>query len=112
MIKDRQCNIKFPVWELGVLSLVLWELGSVCYPTVTNTRFMVPLSYHLRDCPGALPSPPSSHAYGDSPGHACLAISGATEEVITLETGSTDRVANMRAFALAGLKLLQRHLSQ
>lgn len=55
---------------------------------------------------------PAGNSYGDSPGHACLAVSGATEEVITLETGGAGRVANMRAFALAGLELLQRHLSQ
>ena len=55
---------------------------------------------------------PTGNSYGDSPGHTCLAISGATEEVVTLETGNTDRVANMRAFALAGLELLQRHLSR
>lgn len=55
---------------------------------------------------------PTGNSYGDSPGHTCLAISGATQQVITLETGSADRVANMRAFALAGLELLQRHLSQ
>ena len=55
---------------------------------------------------------PTGNSYGDGPGHTCLAVSGATEEVITLETGSADRVANMRAFALAGLELLQRHLSR
>lgn len=58
---------------------------------------------------------PTGNSYGDSPGHTCLALSGgsgATEEVITLETGSAGRVANMRAFALAGLELLQRHLSK
>ena len=55
---------------------------------------------------------PTGNSYGDSPGHTCLAISGATEQVITLETGSPGRIANMRAFALAGLELLQRHLSQ
>jgi nicotinamide-nucleotide amidase len=55
---------------------------------------------------------PTGNSYGDSPGHTCLALCGATEEVITLETGSADRVANMRAFAAAGLELLQRHLSR
>ena len=39
-------------------------------------------------------------------------MAGATEEAITLETGSADRLANMRAFALAGLELLKRHLSR
>ena len=58
---------------------------------------------------------PTGNPYGDAPGHTCLAISGmagAAEEAITLETGSADRVANMRAFAAAGLELLQRHLSR
>ena len=55
---------------------------------------------------------PTGNSYGDSPGHTCLAVSGAAEQAITLETGSADRVANMRAFALAGLELLQRHLSR
>jgi PncC family amidohydrolase len=58
---------------------------------------------------------PTGNPYGDAPGHCCLAISGmagAAEAAITLETGSADRAANMRAFALAGLELLQRHLSR
>ena len=54
---------------------------------------------------------PTGNPYGDAPGHSCLAIAGATEEAITLETGSPDRVANMRAFAKAGLELIERHLS-
>ena len=58
---------------------------------------------------------PTGNPYGDAPGHSCLAIAGppgAAEEAITLETGSADRLANMRAFALAGLELLKRHLSR
>jgi hypothetical protein len=35
-----------------------------------------------------------------------VALAGAAERVTTLETGSTDRVANMRAFAAAALELL------
>jgi len=49
---------------------------------------------------------PSGNAYGDLPGHSCLAISGPANAVRTLETGSADRVANMRAFAAAALALL------
>ena len=49
---------------------------------------------------------PSGNRYGDQPGHACLAISGAAELVTTLETGSADRQANMRAFGAALLALL------
>ena len=58
---------------------------------------------------------PTGNAYGDAPGHCCLAVSGlagAAEESLTLETGGADRVANMRAFATAGLNLLTRHLSR
>ena len=49
---------------------------------------------------------PTGNRYGDAAGHACLAVSGSTELVRTLETGSSDRAANMRAFALAALALL------
>lgn len=44
---------------------------------------------------------PSGNRYGDAAGHACLAVSGAVERVITLETGAPGREANMRAFAAA-----------
>lgn len=54
---------------------------------------------------------PTGNRYGDAAGHCCLAIVGATktgavERAITLETGSGDRVANMRAFSVAALDLL------
>ncbi len=55
---------------------------------------------------------PTGNPYGDAPGHTCLAIAGAADEAITLETGSAERVANMRAFAAAALELLLRHLSR
>jgi PncC family amidohydrolase len=55
---------------------------------------------------------PSGNPYGDAPGHSCIAVAGVAEEVLTLETGSADRVANMRAFAAAALELLQRRLAQ
>ena len=48
----------------------------------------------------------AGNRYGDAAGHSCLAISGPIEKVVTIETGSQDRVANMRAFALALLELL------
>jgi PncC family amidohydrolase len=55
---------------------------------------------------------PTGNPYGDSAGHSCIAIAGKAEQVLTLETGSTDRVANMRAFTAAALEMLHRHLSQ
>ena len=49
---------------------------------------------------------PSGNRYGDAAGHSCIAVAGPTERSITLETGSADRVANMRAFSAAALDLL------
>lgn len=48
---------------------------------------------------------PSGNRYGDSAGHACLAVSGPVERVVTLETGMAGREANMRAFAAALFRL-------
>ena len=49
---------------------------------------------------------PTGNRYGDDAGHACLAIAGPVERALTLETGSPDRLANMREFAAATLRLL------
>lgn len=55
-------------------------------------------------------SGPTGNRYGDAPGHACIAVSGPLEAVITVETGSADREANMWEFARRALELLQRCL--
>jgi PncC family amidohydrolase len=55
---------------------------------------------------------PSGNSYGDSAGHSCIAVAGMAEEVVTVETGQADRLANMRAFATAALELLHRRLSR
>jgi nicotinamide-nucleotide amidase len=55
---------------------------------------------------------PTGNRHGDAAGHACLAVAGGVERAITLETGSAERVANMRAFAAAALGLLEQCLSQ
>jgi nicotinamide-nucleotide amidase len=49
---------------------------------------------------------PTGNRYGDAAGHACFAVAGAAERVTTLETGDSDRRANMRVFAARGLRLL------
>jgi len=56
-------------------------------------------------------SGPTGNRYGDAAGHSCIAIAGAGERAITLETGSVDRVANMRAFSMAALDLLLEMLA-
>ena len=56
---------------------------------------------------------PTGNRYGDSAGHSCIAVAGrgGVAQAITLETGSDDRLANMRAFARAAIELLQRQLA-
>lgn len=54
---------------------------------------------------------PSGNRYGDAAGHSCLAIAGPVERVITLETGMSDREANMRAFAAALFRLAAEALA-
>jgi PncC family amidohydrolase len=53
---------------------------------------------------------PSGNSYGDAAGHSCFAISGPVELARTIETGSDDRLANMRAFASTALTLLAEKL--
>src|SRR5262249_61634066 len=48
---------------------------------------------------------PTGNRYGDAAGHSCIAVAGPIERAITLETGSSDRVANMHAFAARALDL-------
>ena len=52
-------------------------------------------------------SGPTGNRYGDAPGHACFAVSGPVEAVITLETASAEREANMWLFARRALALLE-----
>jgi nicotinamide-nucleotide amidase len=49
---------------------------------------------------------PTGNRYGDAAGHSCIAVAGPVERALTLETGASDRQANMRAFAMAALKAL------
>jgi len=49
---------------------------------------------------------PTGNRYGDPAGHACIAISGPSERVLTLRTGSPERRANMQAFATKALETL------
>ena len=53
---------------------------------------------------------PSGNRYGDPAGHTCVAVSGPSERATTLRTGSSDRRANMRAFAKRALELLAEEI--
>ena len=54
---------------------------------------------------------PTGNRYGDAAGHSCMAVAGAEQSVMTLETGSADRLANMHVFAGTALNFLLRNLS-
>ena len=55
-------------------------------------------------------SGPTGNPYGDAAGHTCIALSGPLEVAITIETGVSDRAANMDAFTAAALDLLRKAL--
>ena len=56
-------------------------------------------------------SGPSGNRYGDDAGHACIAVAGPVERSAIIETGDTDREANMWAFTRAALDLLEECMS-
>ncbi len=61
---------------------------------------------------------PTGNKYGDAAGHACIAVAGPGldgpgtigERSRTIETGSTDRLTNMKAFAAAALLMMAETL--
>jgi len=53
---------------------------------------------------------PTGNRYGDAAGHTCIAVDGPRNKVLTLETGSADRLANMEAFARKALETLLAEL--
>jgi PncC family amidohydrolase len=55
---------------------------------------------------------PAGNRYGDAAGHSCMAVAGPEPSVMTLETGSADRLGNMHVFAATALKMLLQNLSR
>jgi PncC family amidohydrolase len=53
---------------------------------------------------------PSGNRYGDPAGHAWVAVAGPTHKAVQVATGSSERSANMHAFAAAALRLLEDSL--
>lgn len=51
---------------------------------------------------------PSGNRYGDAAGHCCIAIAGPQSRSMTLETGQSEREANMWRFAREALDLLEQ----
>ena len=57
-------------------------------------------------------SGPSGSRYGDLPGQVCIAVVGPTSKTRTIETGLSDRPANMDLFARQLLALFDEVLQQ
>jgi len=55
---------------------------------------------------------PTGNRYGDPAGHACIAVAGPVEQVITVETRHSGREANMWTFTAAALELLETSLKK
>ena len=53
---------------------------------------------------------PTGNRYGDAAGHTCIAVSGPSSAVLTLETELDDRARNMRLFAARALEALHAQL--
>ncbi len=49
---------------------------------------------------------PAGNSYGDPAGSACVAVSGAVNKALRIDTGSAGRIENMHAFAAGALRLL------
>lgn len=55
---------------------------------------------------------PTGNRYGDAAGHACVAVAGPVERVMTIETRHSGREANMWMFTAAALELLEQSIRQ
>jgi nicotinamide-nucleotide amidase len=54
---------------------------------------------------------PTGSRYGHAAGHSCIAVMGPNgEHSITVETGKSDRLDNMRTFSMKALELLEQQL--
>jgi nicotinamide-nucleotide amidase len=99
-LKARRAMLEVPDSAFaGIKSIT--EEGAMILARAARTRFAVTWSIAEIGASG-----PTGNRYGDAAGHSCIAIAGPVERSITVETGSADRVANMRTFSAAALNLL------
>jgi PncC family amidohydrolase len=108
------CVIYTGAGRAGLLGLTAEDLAGI---RLASEPFARLLAQRVRERLGATwgvgetgASGPTGNRYGDPPGHACIAVSGPVEAVITVATGSADREANMKAFARAAVALLESSL--
>ena len=104
-LKARRAMLEIPDAAFAGIKSVTEE-GAMILARAARTRFAVTWSIAEIGASG-----PTGNRYGDAAGHSCIAVAGPVEKSVTIETGSADRVANMRTFAAAALNLLIQSMS-
>jgi len=99
-LKARRAMLDIPDTAFAGIKSVTEE-GAMILARAARTRFAVTWSIAEIGASG-----PTGNRYGDAAGHSCIAVAGPVERSITIETGKTDRVANMRTFSAGALNLL------
>src|ERR1700687_4315361 len=89
-LKARRTMLDVPDSAFAGIKSVTEE-GAKILARATLTRFTVTWSIAEIGASG-----PTGNRYGDPAGHSCIAVAGPIERSITVETGSPDRIANMR----------------
>jgi PncC family amidohydrolase len=104
-LKARRAMLDVPDSAFAGIKSVNEE-GALILARAARDRFAVTWSVSEIGASG-----PAGNRYGDPAGHSCIAVAGSVERSMTVETGSSDRVANMRAFAAAALDLLAQSVA-
>ena len=104
-LKARRAMLDIPDSAFAGIKSVTEE-GAMILARAARTRFAVIWSIAEIGASG-----PTGNRYGDPAGHSCIAVAGPVERSLTVETGSADRVANMRTFSAAALNLLIQCIS-
>jgi nicotinamide-nucleotide amidase len=104
-LKARRAMLEIPDTAFAGIKSVTEE-GAMILARAARTRFAVTWSIAEIGASG-----PTGNRYGDAAGHSCVAIAGPVDRSLTVETGSPDRVANMRTFSIAALNLLIESMS-
>ncbi len=99
-LKARRAMLDVPDSAFAGIKSVTEE-GAMILARAARTRFAVTWSIAEIGASG-----PTGNRYGDPAGHSCIAVAGPLERSLTVETGSPDRLTNMRTFASAALNLL------
>jgi nicotinamide-nucleotide amidase len=99
-LKERRAMLDLPDSAFAGIKSVTEE-GAMILARAARARFDVTWSIAEIGASG-----PTGNRYGDPAGHSCIAVAGPVERSLTVETGSPDRIANMRTFSAAALNML------